>query len=74
MDEWNKKRLDLLNLLKNNFKSLPYYMGYGVPLRTPSYILGYQPNINKQQDGGNIGRTGRKSSYRNYRKRSDDDN
>jgi len=69
VDEWNKKRLDLLNLLFNNFKSSPYYTGFGTPLRTSSYILGYQPS--NKIDSDKSQRRYRNRNDRNDRKRSD---
>jgi hypothetical protein len=44
VDEWNKVRKDVLKLVAENVTTSAYYMGFGVPLRTPSYILGYQPH------------------------------
>jgi hypothetical protein len=44
VDEWNQKRRDLLNYLQNNLRANPSYMGLGIPMRTSSYILGYQPS------------------------------
>ena len=49
VDEWNLKRKEMLHLLMNEVKSNPYFMGFVVPLRTPSYILGYQPNGSEQE-------------------------
>ncbi len=48
-DDWNKRRKDVLGFLFNNLKSSPYYIGFGVPLRTPSYIFGYQTNKTDQE-------------------------
>ncbi len=42
-DDWNKARKDLLKLISENISSNSNFMGFGAPLRTPSYILGYQP-------------------------------
>jgi hypothetical protein len=42
-DEWNAKRKELFELFSTYVKS-PYYMGFGVPLRSSSYILGKQYN------------------------------
>ena len=39
-DDWNKTRKDLFKLISDNVNSSAYFMGYGVPLRTTSYILG----------------------------------
>jgi len=44
IDEWNKKKKNFFEDLKNIFKSDINYMGFGVPIRTQGYILGYQPN------------------------------
>jgi hypothetical protein len=45
-----------------NFKSSPYLFGYGVPLRTSSYILGYQPSKSELEN---------KSRHDDHRKRND---
>jgi hypothetical protein len=42
-DDWNKARKDLVKLISENVISNANFMGFGAPLRTPSYILGYQP-------------------------------
>jgi len=39
IDEWNKSRKDLMSLLKD-YLTNPNFMGFGAPLRTPTYILG----------------------------------
>ena len=44
IDEWNKKKKNFFEDLKNIFKCDINYMGFGVPIRTQGYILGYQPN------------------------------
>ena len=44
VDGWNNQKRELLNFLKNNLKTNPYFMGFGAPMRTPGYILGYIPN------------------------------
>ena len=44
IDEWNKKKKNFFEDLKNIFKCDVNYMGFGVPIRTQGYILGYQPN------------------------------
>ena len=44
IDEWNKKKKIFFEDLKNIFKCNINYMGFGVPMRTQGYILGYQPN------------------------------
>ena len=43
VDDWNKLRKDLIRLVGENVNINPYFMGIGIPLRTPSYIIGYQP-------------------------------
>jgi hypothetical protein len=42
-DNWNRSRKDLFKLISENISSNAYFMGFGAPLRTQSYILGYQP-------------------------------
>jgi hypothetical protein len=44
VDMWNKTRKDVLKLVMDSVQTSGYFMGFGVPLRTPSYILGYQPH------------------------------
>ena len=46
VDSWNLKKKEFLNEMKKNLKCNPYLMGFGAPLRTPGYILGYIPNKN----------------------------
>ncbi len=62
-DDWNRARKDLLKLLSENISSNPYFMGFGIPMRTPSYILGYQPF--------NEDRKRRINRKRNYKEESD---
>ena len=52
IDEWNKKKKIFFEDLKNIFKCNINYMGFGVPMRTQGYILGYQPN-NKNYSNSN---------------------
>lgn len=44
-------------------------MGFGTPMRTPGYILGYVPN----QDDSIYKRRSKGSFSNNYNKRKDDD-
>ena len=46
VDSWNLKKKEFLNEMRKNLKCNPYLMGFGAPLRTPGYILGYIPNKN----------------------------
>lgn len=62
VDGWNIKKKDLLIHLMNTYKSHPYFMGFGTPIRSPGYILGYPPSKEK------------KSRQRgSYRQRKEDD-
>ena len=63
-DEWNKKRRDLISLLANNFRANIYSMGFGTPLRTPSYILGYHPSKHEPEPK-------RRPSNPDYKRRGD---
>jgi hypothetical protein len=45
VDEWNKLRKEFIKFIGNNVSSSTLFMGIGVPLRTPSYILG-KINVN----------------------------
>ena len=67
VDGWNLKKKDLLYFLKSELKTNPYFMGYGVPMRTPGYILGYIPN----KEGSINRKRGRSSN--NYNRRHEDD-
>jgi hypothetical protein len=42
-DEWNNKRKDFERFLSDNLHTIPYFTGFGIPMRTQSYILGYTP-------------------------------
>lgn len=58
----------MLKLFTTVFKSSPYYMGFGAPIRSSSYILGYQPFGNSVlHENDNENRRYRKSE--NGRKR-----
>ena len=50
MDDWNRLKLDLHSLMKNYLRTNPTFMGMGVPNRSPSYILGYEPKKQKNNE------------------------
>lgn len=50
VDDFNKSRKDFLHFLINNLNCNPYLMGWGAPMRTPSYLFGYKPKYNNYDD------------------------
>jgi hypothetical protein len=46
VDSWNFKKKEFLEEMQKILKCNPYLMGFGAPMRTPGYILGYIPNKN----------------------------
>ena len=46
VDNYNIEKREIKNDLNDILKINSIFYGYGVPLRTPSYILGYNPNYN----------------------------
>jgi hypothetical protein len=46
VDLYNIEKREIKEDLNDNLKINSIFFGYGVPLRTPSYILGYNPNYN----------------------------
>jgi hypothetical protein len=72
VDDWNKKRKEVLSLLLQNLKSSPFLFGFGVPLRTSSYILGYQPSKPEAEMKSRRHDDNRRRYDRNERKRSED--
>ena len=65
VDLWNLKKKEFLEEMKNILKCNPFLMGFGAPLRTQGYILGYVPSKGngkrKRNERENIHR--RKDSY-----------
>ncbi len=59
IDEYNKRRKDFFEFLLRNLSCPPNFVGFGAPLRTPSYILGYNPNFSEEN------KKKRKRSYHN---------
>lgn len=44
IDEFNRKRKEFYEYLERYLSCSPNFVGFGAPLRTPSYILGYNPS------------------------------
>lgn len=60
VDLWNLKKKEFFEEMKKILKCNPFLMGFGAPMRTPGYILGYIPNKN----GGKRRRIDRESHRR----------
>lgn len=44
-DDWNNSKRDFANLMQNMTRLNMFLMGIGVPMRTPTYILGRPPEL-----------------------------
>jgi hypothetical protein len=54
VDYYNMEKKEIQEDLNDVLKINSIFYGFGVPLRTPSYILGYNPNINYFYEKRNI--------------------
>ena len=53
VDLYNIEKREIKEDLNDNLKINSIFFGYGVPLRTPSYILGYNPNYSYTKKNDN---------------------
>ena len=54
VDFYNRDKKDIQENLSEMLKINSIFYGFGVPLRIPSYILGYNPNVNYYYEKKNI--------------------
>ena len=54
VDFYNRDKKDIQENLSDMLKINSIFYGFGVPLRIPSYILGYNPNVNYYYEKKNI--------------------
>ena len=54
VDFYNRDKKDIQENLSDMLKIDSIFYGFGVPLRIPSYILGYNPNVNYYYEKKNI--------------------
>ena len=55
VDYYNRDKKDIHENLSDMLKIDSIFYGFGVPLRIPSYILGYNPNVNYYYEKKNLG-------------------
>ena len=55
IDYYNRDKKDIQENLSDMLKINSIFYGFGVPLRIPSYILGYNPNVNYYYEKKNLG-------------------
>ena len=54
VDYYNKDKKEIADNLSEMLKVNSIFYGFGVPLRIPSYILGYNPNVNYYYEKKNL--------------------
>ena len=54
VDYYNRDKRDIQDNLSDMLKINSIFYGFGVPLRIPSYILGYNPNVNYYYEKKNL--------------------
>ena len=63
IDYYNRDKKEIQENLSDMLKINSIFYGFGVPLRIPSYILGYNPNVNYYYEKKNLGNN---NNYMDY--------